>query len=418
MISNETKEQVNLILSNYSENPILEKELDFSKFLENKKDFFQDFGERLIIKKSGEFAGLSNKEVDVRFNFFLEECIRVGEDSLRDFIIENGEDGFLLNKVQKNFGIPCQSKGVRLIKEGMKLSKAFGFFVEAPAVLDYLQTLYSKKISGANLDGNLCISIHPLDYLSMSMNNYGWRSCQALDGEFASGPLSLMNDSSTIIVYLEGFEESLVFDRKYGPEVGISWSNKKWRVLVHVSKDRKTLVFSKHYPSYMDGLEEEVVKMLSETFNKNFVKTCEKGTSFVRKGKDSLQYMDIRGIANESEVGLAYCHEDGTDEEIVIGESVSCLACHGELISEPGVFLCDDCGPEKFICCYCDYTTNDQDEVSYVGDSAFCEHCLDDYFFLCSECYDWIPRVERVDEHLELCECCYNTYIEENESEE
>jgi hypothetical protein len=53
------------------------------------------------------------------------------------------------------------------------------------------------------ITGRLCFSVHPLDFLSMSENNCGWRSCQALDGDFRAAALAYMIDSSTVVAYIE-----------------------------------------------------------------------------------------------------------------------------------------------------------------------------------------------------------------------
>ena len=42
------------------------------------------------------------------------------------------------------------------------------------------------------MEGYLYLSIHPLDYLSISETNHGWRSCHALDGEYRNGNLSYL----------------------------------------------------------------------------------------------------------------------------------------------------------------------------------------------------------------------------------
>ena len=78
------------------------------------------------------------------------------------------------------------------------------------------------------IEGTLCFSVHPLDFLSSSENTYNWRSCHSLDGEFCAGNLSYMADSATMICYLKSDKEEIL---PRFPE-DIPWNNKKWRVFL------------------------------------------------------------------------------------------------------------------------------------------------------------------------------------------
>ena len=116
------------------------------------------------------------------------------------------------------------------------------------------------------LNGDLSLSIHPLDYLSMSHNNQNWRSCQSLDGENAAGTLSLMCDKTTAVAYLASSE---LEELDWG---GVHWNSKKWRVLVHIDKSKNLIVLSKHYPFYSYELESQLVEMFKEiTTYTNFI---------------------------------------------------------------------------------------------------------------------------------------------------
>lgn len=76
--------------------------------------------------------------------------------------------------------------------------------------------------------GILCLSIHPLDYLSLSENTYNWRSCHALDGEYRAGNLSYMMDNTTVVCYLKGEDEA---ELPHFP-AEVKWNSKKWRMLL------------------------------------------------------------------------------------------------------------------------------------------------------------------------------------------
>ena len=67
----------------------------------------------------------------------------------------------------------------------MKITRAlkFPFLKEIPQkLLDTFQTKMSMILQENCVSGRLCISVHPLDFISSSENTYNWRSCHALDG--------------------------------------------------------------------------------------------------------------------------------------------------------------------------------------------------------------------------------------------
>ena len=83
-----------------------------------------------------------------------------------------------------------------------------------------------------------------MDYLSSSENNYNWRSCHSLDGEYRAGNLSYMLDSSTIVVYLSPKEKAILPNF---PD-NVPWNSKKWRVLFFLSNDWNMLFAGRQYP--------------------------------------------------------------------------------------------------------------------------------------------------------------------------
>ena len=122
---------------------------------------------------------------------FLDWIIHEYSEEMYEFFKEN-YDGILENKtVVASYGFPA----------GMKLSRVLlkHFGLEAEDVRQRLSMLIqSNKISGI-----LCLSVHPLDFLSSSENQHSWRSCHALDGEYRAGNLSYMCDYVTFMAYLK-----------------------------------------------------------------------------------------------------------------------------------------------------------------------------------------------------------------------
>lgn len=201
---------------------------------------------------------LSDKEKENRFEKFIYPY-----ESAWDSIIENEfakylkyqKDGFFNNEVMYDY-VYNEKK----ITKGMKLSKSFKFFFSELDLLRSIQDKYSEYIQQEKITGQLCISVHPLDFLSSSENTHGWRSCHSLDGEFRAGNLSYMCDNNTLICYLRSDEETKL--PRFPDDV--PWNNKKWRMLIHISNERGMVFFGRQYPMEIEGIHEIIFNYLKK----------------------------------------------------------------------------------------------------------------------------------------------------------
>ena len=234
------QEQFNKVIA-YSQG-ILEPNTDklFADWLEAKRDFIEAFNGQLIYEMPEKISfELGSKEKELR----LEDLVsmienRYGNGELADFIRANKE-GFFSNQVVANY-----QHGIVTIPKGMKLIRAFKFFEDNSMALEAMQNAASMIIQEDKVEGYLCLSVHPLDFLSTSENTHNWRSCHALDGEYRSGNLSHMVDSSTFICYLKSSRQ----EKLPNFPNDVPWNSKKWRVLFYMS-DRWDMVFAgRQYP--------------------------------------------------------------------------------------------------------------------------------------------------------------------------
>ena len=120
----------------------------------------------------------------------------------------------------------------------------------------YISQLLNTRI----FTGNLCISIHPLDYITMSDNDYDWTSCMSWlkKGDYAGGTVEMMNSDNVLCVYLEG-EKPFELGNNW------KWNNKKWRELFIFDKDFISGV--KGYPygsTYLEDMVFEILKKLAK----------------------------------------------------------------------------------------------------------------------------------------------------------
>lgn len=178
------------------------------------------------------------------------ESRRSKVDEFIDWVYrEYGEDMYMFFK--DNYDAILENKLQNPYKDfpaGMKLSKVlmreFGLQAE-----DVRQKL-SMLIQSNKVTGRLCLSVHPLDYLSASENNHGWRSCHALDGEYRVGNVSYMTDNCTIIAYLKSDNKKVKLPRF--PH-DVPWNDKKWRCYLHVDRENEIIYAGRQYPFFTES---------------------------------------------------------------------------------------------------------------------------------------------------------------------
>lgn len=221
---------------------------------ENKEWLYHKFGDKLIWETGETIAiDVDTKAQEEMFRVFVNEVdkylrgynLHVSRDEIvtwYDWIYDNKE-GFFSNTVIS----PLPDTDM---KHGMKLIRAFKFFNFPQTAIRHIQDLASQVIQQTKIEGILCISIHPLDYLTISENNSNWRSCHALDGEYRAGNLSYMIDPSTIVCYLKSKQDTQLNNFPQG----MLWNNKKWRVLLHVQRDLNIMYVNRQYPFDSDEL--------------------------------------------------------------------------------------------------------------------------------------------------------------------
>ena len=109
--------------------------------------------------------------------------------------------------------------------------------------------------------GDISLSIHPLDYWTMSDNTNGWDSCMSWEnyGGYRQGTVEMMNSPAVVVAYMSSKEPMRIGD--------LNWNNKKWRQLFIV--DKKVILGIKSYPYYNDELTMEITKWLKELAETN-----------------------------------------------------------------------------------------------------------------------------------------------------
>lgn len=136
----------------------------------------------------------------------------------------------------ENAEVPDPSRPGKFIRlaNGSKTMKMIGkiYDLYAPHIkADYekFRIAVSQALNKASVSGNLCISIHPLDYMTMSDNACDWDSCMSwkYEGSYRQGTVEMMNSPVVVVAYLTSKQDMMLTNNKYDGY----WNNKKWRSL-------------------------------------------------------------------------------------------------------------------------------------------------------------------------------------------
>lgn len=197
---------------------------------------------------------------------YIEEFLETPDidyDLRRDFInfLKANKEGFFENKVVYGWSPECCDE---IIPEGMKLLKSFKYFFKG-TLLEIIQNKASMVIQENCITGRLCVSVHPLDFLSASETTYDWRSCHALDGDYRSGNMAYMVDNCTVMCYLKTDDRKWPLPRF--PK-SVPWYSKKWRMYLFLAQKEEVIWAGRQYPYESDALlktvREKVVPMITD----------------------------------------------------------------------------------------------------------------------------------------------------------
>ncbi len=299
------------------------------------------------------------------------------------------EDTFVIPNPQDT------TKPIKVMK-GAKASKMIGKIAKAYSIpyFEEFRLKHSQALNQKMLHGKLCLSIHPLDYMTMSDNDNGWLSCMSWkdSGCYRQGTVEMMNSPMVIVAYLTSKEPMKLIKDK-----GYLWSNKKWRELFIVNENLISEV--KAYPYANTNITDECLNWLRELANKYYgyekytdkiytFNTCEYNyfyknvmitpqTTIMYNDFDSdhhiLYSKDLKedyeytfNYSGESECMICGTSGDGFDWDTE--EDLMDLDCSG-------IVRCDMCSDKI-------YEENSIYEV--------------DGHTLCAWCYEWNTRVDSI----------------------
>lgn len=355
-------------------------------------DFFKKLTERL-----NEVDGFNVNDTVISrryYNITYEEILASLVDTESCFYNEYKYDDV-------EFPIPGSTKKFKLTR-GMKTFRAlskFAKYYDLTQEFEIVRLKHSQILNENTFNGDLCLSIHPLDYMTASFNNNDWRSCMNWeDGEYRRGVVEMMNSEAVVCAYLKSGHDTL--DLGYAGE----WNSKKWREFFIVNEDVVSGI--KGYPYWNHIIEKIALDWLRELAIQNLGYDYEDNCISWGDNSEKITVNNVACSHPIFECGPAmyndFCYENGY---------ISYFSPH---YSEMKNYVYDYSGRSECICC-------GDEEENFEGESClvcstcyepmYCACCgdpidedyndyeqLSDGYYYCSYCIDNMPRCVVCDE--------------------
>lgn len=409
---------------------------------QNKERFYRMFKNNFILKKDVYFEKDTkslNYEMEVMLytpivrRFCKEFQREVSQFSmiLRDFVedenmLVNNEycgPSIVIPGAYTQNGRPLQvNSGCKVVKMIGKVSKAMGIEVKVRVcskcgeidgvgdkchcggdikeidAYEHFRQAHSQILNQKKIKGKMCLSIHPLDFLTMSDNNCGWTSCMSWMeeyGDYRLGTIEMMNSDCVVMAYIEASDPMDV--------CGMPWNNKRWRQLYIVTPE--LILGNKQYPYANDDLQGAAIKWIRELASSTMgYGPYPEETSVIINGSNNwidgdkkvrfhlhsdYMYNDIYDD-RMAYVASTYFKDGDTYRYNFSGPAV-CCQCGGVIEygeAEAHRVLCNTCCG-RWRCERCgDWYEEGYDPAYYVGDYVYCDWCYHNELSRCELCDD------------------------------
>ena len=258
---------------------------------------------------------------------------------------------------------------------------------------------HSQVLNTKELSGELCLSIHPLDYMTMSDNDCGWESCMSWTnrGGYRSGTVEILNSSCVVIAYLKSKKPYYISSKG-------SWNNKKWRSMFIV--DDHFLCKIKSYPYQKKEFEVECLNWLNELSTKNFDYPYDNENIICWDGDHSIYYQGENDKYEKSyyiypetdqmyndfgstdhyfmpHKSMSDLYEDGREGRYTVNYSgyPTCMWCGKETYIDEDAVVCENCFTRRR-CTACGETIYGEGNTYYDAyGNEYCEYCFDNRCF-------------------------------------
>lgn len=415
---------------------VLDKLFDLS-FKKNYASFYWDF-----VRKNEAFT-------QEQIHFFNHLC------DAENFVEDKISYGIKYKKdpTAKMLQVPSGTKPVKALQKIINYFNEWNWDKEA---FEEFRLIHSMILNDKFVKGQMCLSIHPLDYITMSDNGSDWSSCMSWieEGCYHSGTVEMMNSNNAICGYIiskkdtSNSEWNFVQSSRKKEEmrdcVGeeYCWNNKKWRELIYATKD--IIMTGKSYPYYNETMSKNILEYARELAEKNINWTYTYGiepyrdmvhihtNNAMERNRTWVHYngikhniiWDTKGMYNDMYNDHSFTYwcvrnKVKSNKMISVSGKCNCLRCNGSVITpsddnmyneryfNTGSVLCEPCRKDMY-CEHCNYckelddfiTVNNVNEINKVNEKERVLGYLVESkprIRICKTCYDSFAK---------KCPCC------------
>ena len=396
----------------------------------SKQTLFNIFGEKLMLEKEIQVEDGDNKKVREVNEYlystnpginFITNLRRLFESDTTYFentyatrhAIYNLTQAYQLftNRVVKGFTYHNKDGKVVKVPEGAKVMKVLQKMAKEFDLPDFeiFRNHVSRITEVRKSKIKFTLSIHPLDYMTMSDNANGWESCMNWTqgpGSYRAGTIEMMNSPLVVVAYIT--------TKPYYPEnTSIEWTSKSWRELIIVHP--KAICSVKSYPYYNIAFDKALVNWLANLveektewrYNRKKPQESLDSCSYIeawqdKEDKDNHFLLDFEtnemynDFGNTENYGIFSINPpDNKYRTFAINYSglMTCMCCgkNGYWSDDTEMVICEDCDPPTYCYC-CGERINANDAIEVDGE------------WICEDCYHDLPR----------CMCCEDTHFEDD----
>ena len=394
----------------------------------SKQTLFDIFGEKLMLEKEIEVKDGANKKAreiseylystnpGINFIISLRKLFELGnyfEDTYatRNAIYNLTQPNQLYNnKVIKGFNYRNKDGKIVKVPEGAKVMRVLQKMAKEFDLPDFdiFRNHISRITEVRKSKIKFTLSIHPLDYMTMSDNANGWESCMNWTqgpGSYRAGTIEMMNSPLVVVAYIT--------TKPYYPaNTSIEWNSKSWRELIIVHPN--TICSVKSYPYYNIAFDKALVNWLADLveektewrYNRKIPQESLENSSYIgawqdKEDEENRFILDFEtnemynDFGNTENYGIFSVNlPDNKYNMFTINYSglMTCMCCgvSDYWDDESEAVICEECDPPEYCYC-CGERINTSNSIEVDGE------------LVCEDCYHDLPR----------CMCCEEAHFED-----
>lgn len=240
-----------------------------------KSFLFEKFQNQLILEKQVQTN--NSEEIRCKMDGFLDSYwfrLRHVDIALRNqsssnhaiWSLDSWTENQYLGDTFELFGVKF-SKGMKPMKMLIKIIELMNKNgVSLPINCEEIEQMrleHSRILNLKTQAVKLCLSIHPLDYTTMSDNDGSWSSCMSWQegGDYRQGTVEMMNSPFVVVAYIKSDKD---IEYPWG-----TWNNKRWRQLFIVDHHR-LIVGSTQYPYNNNNASQIALDWLRDIMGKEY----------------------------------------------------------------------------------------------------------------------------------------------------